>query len=143
MSQQRTLEQWLELYGQSHQNKMNKQIHQICVPVIFWTIVSFLFLLQWQNIQVGLYLAILALFFYFRLSLQVGLKMTFVFILGWGLSYWIQRQTGQLFLISVFLFFLAWIGQFIGHKIEGKKPSFFQDLQFLLIGPLWVFKKPT
>src|SRR5450830_683990 len=32
----------------------------------------------------------------------------------------------------------AWIGQFIGHKIEGKKPSFFEDLRFLLIGPLFV-----
>ena len=33
---------------------------------------------------------------------------------------------------------LAWIGQFIGHKIEGEKPSFFEDLQFLLIGPAWL-----
>ena len=33
---------------------------------------------------------------------------------------------------------IAWIGQFIGHKIEGAKPSFFEDLQFLLIGPAWV-----
>jgi uncharacterized membrane protein YGL010W len=43
------------------------------------------------------------------------------------------------------IFILAWVGQFIGHKIEGMKPSFFQDLQFLLVGPMWlmhfVFKK--
>jgi uncharacterized membrane protein YGL010W len=30
------------------------------------------------------------------------------------------------------------VGQFIGHKIEGKKPSFFKDILFLLIGPLWL-----
>jgi uncharacterized membrane protein YGL010W len=36
---------------------------------------------------------------------------------------------------------LAWIGQFYGHKIEGKKPSFLKDLEFLLIGPLWVIQK--
>ena len=36
------------------------------------------------------------------------------------------------------IFVLAWIGQFIGHKIEGEKPSFFEDLQFLLIGPDWL-----
>ena len=40
--------------------------------------------------------------------------------------------------ISLYIFVIAWIGQFIGHKIEGKKPSFFQDLQFLLIGPAWL-----
>jgi len=33
---------------------------------------------------------------------------------------------------------LAWIGQFVGHAVEGKRPSFFKDLQFLLIGPLWL-----
>ena len=36
------------------------------------------------------------------------------------------------------VFVLAWIGQFIGHLIEGKRPSFFKDLQFLLIGPAWL-----
>ena len=38
------------------------------------------------------------------------------------------------------LFVLAWVGQFIGHKIEGKKPSFFEDLQFLLVGPVWLLR---
>ena len=28
--------------------------------------------------------------------------------------------------------------QFIGHAVEGKRPSFFKDLQFLLIGPIWL-----
>lgn len=44
----------------------------------------------------------------------------------------------RLWLLSVIVFVIAWIGQFVGHQIEGKKPSFFKDLQFLLIGPLWL-----
>jgi uncharacterized membrane protein YGL010W len=40
--------------------------------------------------------------------------------------------------LSIAVFVVAWIGQFIGHKIEGKKPSFLEDLRFLLIGPLFV-----
>ncbi|MEG2033750.1 MAG: Mpo1-like protein, partial [Janthinobacterium sp.] len=40
--------------------------------------------------------------------------------------------------VSLGVFVLAWIGQFIGHQIEGKKPSFLDDLRFLLIGPLFV-----
>ena len=36
------------------------------------------------------------------------------------------------------LFVVGWLFQFIGHKVEGKKPSFFEDLQFLLIGPAWL-----
>jgi uncharacterized membrane protein YGL010W len=49
----------------------------------------------------------------------------------------ISQQMSLLF-FSLGLFSVAWIGQFYGHKVEGKKPSFFQDLQFLLIGPAWV-----
>ena len=45
---------------------------------------------------------------------------------------------GLLVTIYLSIFVIAWIGQFLGHKIEGKKPAFFKDLQFLLIGPLWL-----
>jgi uncharacterized membrane protein YGL010W len=43
-----------------------------------------------------------------------------------------------LWVISLIIFFVAWIGQFYGHKVEGKKPSFLKDIQFLLIGPAWL-----
>ena len=47
-------------------------------------------------------------------------------------------QIFPLWIFSIGVFVIAWIGQFYGHKIEGKKPSFLKDLQFLLIGPAWV-----
>ena len=49
-----------------------------------------------------------------------------------------QNYQRPLWIFSVIIFVIAWIGQFIGHKIEGKKPSFIEDLQFLLIGPAWL-----
>jgi uncharacterized membrane protein YGL010W len=42
---------------------------------------------------------------------------------------------------SVAIFVGAWMAQFIGHKIEGKKPSFFEDIQYLWVGPLFVLSK--
>ncbi len=36
------------------------------------------------------------------------------------------------------VFVLAWIGQFVGHRIEGRKPSFLEDVKFLLVGPAWL-----
>ncbi len=140
MAQKKSLQQWLSEYGESHQNPYNRILHKICVPVIFWTIVSFLYLLEIQNFPFGLLLSIVALGFYFRLSVQIGLIMMVVLAGCFYSSYWVQNQTGQLLGISAFLFVVAWIGQFVGHHIEGRKPSFLQDLQFLLIGPLWVFK---
>ncbi len=49
-----------------------------------------------------------------------------------------SRLTVPLWSVCAALFVLAWIGQFVGHAIEGKRPSFFKDVQFLLIGPLWL-----
>ncbi len=49
-----------------------------------------------------------------------------------------QAGFGPVWRSALVVFVVAWIGQFIGHKIEGKKPSFLQDLQFLLIGPVWL-----
>ena len=47
-------------------------------------------------------------------------------------------NTTELLIIYIVAFVLAWIAQFIGHEIEGKKPKFIEDIQFLLIGPAWL-----
>jgi len=145
----RSLEEWLELYAESHKNKTNKIIHNICVPVITFTVLGILWEIptpknspDYLFLNFSTLFGVMALIFYARLSLQTFLIMTiqlgFFLLICANLS-----QRGHLFTISLSLFILAWIGQFIGHKIEGKKPSFFQDIQFLLIGPIWVVKSLT
>ena len=127
----RTLEQWLSEYSVSHQNLVNKKIHWLCVPTIF---VSLLGMGISLSVWFTLVLSALVLLFYMRLSTPLFLAMgMFILIclsvmaaMPWGFKAWAA------------LFVDAWIGQFIGHKIEGKKPYFFKDLQFLLIGPAWV-----
>ena len=127
----RTLQQWLSEYAISHQNPINKKIHWLCVPTIF---VSILGMGMSLSVWFTLVLSALVLLFYIRLSTPLFMAMG-IFILiclavmaamPWGFKVWAS------------IFVIAWIGQFIGHKIEGKKPSFFEDLQFLLIGPAWV-----
>ena len=54
------------------------------------------------------------------------------------LQSWLDRQPVILWQICLGVFIGAWIGQFIGHLVEGKRPAFFKDLQFLMIGPLWL-----
>ena len=129
---QNSLQQWLDRYGESHQNHTNKRIHHICVPLIFMTIVGFLY-----NLSPALTLAVSAVVAIFYLRL--GLKPLLLFCFMLGVSVFITRFLSLSNPILLLVFILAWIGQFIGHKIEGAKPSFCEDLQFLLIGPLWVF----
>ena len=78
------------------------------------------------------------LIYYLLLSpaLAVGALLAFVALLG--VTHELARLPWPLWLTSMVIFVIAWIGQFIGHAVEGQRPSFFKDLQFLLIGPLWL-----
>ncbi|WP_340074896.1 DUF962 domain-containing protein [Leptobacterium sp. I13] len=145
----KTLEQWFDEYSVSHQNKTNKAIHYICVPAIFFSIVGLLMsiptgfienVLPFQNPFIENWataVLMLVLFFYVRLSLSMAFKIVFFAALCVFLNYQISLYL-PLWAISLGIFVVAWVGQFYGHKIEGKKPSFLKDLQFLLIGPAWV-----
>jgi uncharacterized membrane protein YGL010W len=150
----KTLTNWFSEYAESHQNKTNQSIHFVCVPLIFFSIVGMLmsipasFLaktLQINNPIVENWATItllLLMVFYIRLSFSTFLKMFIFSIICLVGNYYLSLYL-PLFYTNLIIFVLAWIGQFYGHKLEGKKPSFFKDLQFLLIGPAWVFEKLT
>ena len=146
MSGEKTANQWFDEYGESHQNKINKAIHWVAVPIIFLTVVGLLWsipvpelfssvpYLNWASIGM-----IVAILFYLRLSFSIAIGMLFVSlgclaITGWyeGVGHWAVWQ------MSLAIFVVMWVFQFIGHHIEGKKPSFFKDIQFLMIGPAWL-----
>lgn len=144
----RKIDLLLAEYGESHRNSTNKLIHWICVPLIFWTILGFISYIPTPNIylkyfgflSVASFIAlILVTVFYFRLSWRIALIMVFIMLLMEHFVSLTNVTFGKkswLFFLAVFV--ITWILQFVGHKIEGKKPSFLKDLQFLLIGPIWL-----
>ncbi len=149
----RTVEAWFDAYDHSHRHPVNKRIHWICVPLILMSTLGLLWEVPlpwvhahapysarpWAN--VASLLAAGALVFYLRLSLRLCLGMLIVASLGLGWSLLIATLFPlHAWLINLCIFGIAWAGQFVGHRIEGAKPSFFQDLQFLLIGPAWVLR---
>lgn len=126
----KTVSEWLDEYSESHQNKTNKLIHWVCVPTIFFSIVG---ILAHFSALLTTLLLVLSFIFYARLDLVLAVAMAALMLVMAWLIY--VLPVGMGFYIAIFV--LAWIGQFYGHKVEGKKPSFFKDLQFLLIGPIW------
>ncbi|MFT5139840.1 MAG: YGL010W-like membrane protein [Lysobacterales bacterium] len=143
----RNINSLLDEYSESHRNLTNKTIHWIAVPLILWAIIALLwsipfpfetgiesFPLNWATILLAL-----AQVYWFRLSLSLGLGML---LLNTMLIQFIvllpQLSSWPLWQIALLVFVGAWLLQFIGHAIEGKRPSFFKDLQFLLIGPAWL-----
>ena len=149
----KTINQWLAEYGESHQDETNKSIHWICVPVIFFTIIGLFYgiklpvhLTATIQLNVAVLMVIVISVYYFSLSRTIWIGMLLFGVMCLGLCYVIENNFPiPLWLTCIILFVLAWIGQFYGHKVEGKKPSFLKDLQFLLIGPMWlmsfVYKK--
>lgn len=135
-------------YAESHRNSTNKLIHWICVPLIFWTILGFISLIPAPHFCISYFgcmsivsfiAIILVSIFYARLSLLISLIMFFVMLLMEYFIYSVNIHVGrQSWIVFLSVFIITWILQFVGHKIEGKKPSFLKDLQFLLIGPIWL-----
>ncbi|EPF70923.1 Mpo1 family 2-hydroxy fatty acid dioxygenase [Acinetobacter rudis] len=126
----KSISEWFEEYSDSHQNQTNKMIHWVCVPTILFSIIGIL--AQWSATITALIL-VLILVFYARLDIVLAIAMSILLVLMAWLILILPFNSG----FYIALFVVAWIGQFYGHKVEGKKPSFFKDLQFLLIGPLW------
>jgi len=148
----RPVDIYFDKYAESHQNPTNKLIHWVCVPLIvfsllglFWAI-PFPYLkflgkyngfLNWASFLIGF-----SIYYYYKLSPVLSYLMLFILF---GCSYgiieldtWQKAGGPAIWQVCLVIFIISWVGQFIGHKIEGKKPSFLDDLKFLLIGPIWL-----
>lgn len=147
-SAQREVDRWLDSYAADHRNPTNVAIHWICVPLILWTAIALLWVIPvpaWLG-RAGLWAGVamfFALTFYLRLSRSLGYVMLAAFVVLGLISEVLFRSLGprHLMWLAIVVFVLAWIAQFAGHKIEGKKPSFLTDLAYLLIGPAWIMSK--
>ncbi|GAB3024477.1 DUF962 domain-containing protein [Oleiagrimonas citrea] len=144
----RDAHQWFAAYSQDHQNATNRAIHWVCVPVILWCVIAALWLIPVPPMlgRQGLWavgIMFLSFLFYYRTSRAIGLGMVVVFAAFGLIAHFAYLKLGvvRLAWLAGILFVLAWIGQFVGHKIEGHKPSFLTDLTYLLIGPAWLLGK--
>ena len=139
----KNINNWLSEYDKYHKNKINKLIHWVCVPAIMLSLFGLLSILNFNtaNYQINVLniFVIFSLLFYIRLSVSLtigmlGISIIFIILINNINNYLLNNS----FYYYIAIFIIAWTGQFIGHQIEGKKPAFFKDLQFLLIGPLWL-----
>ena len=132
----RRVDQLLAHYGESHQNPKNGAIHCVAIPLIMISLVGLMYSLHpW----VAYVFLLASMVYYARLGSWVFFG-TMAAISALAIVI-VQSLGGWLLPASVAVFVVAWIAQFVGHKIEGKKPSFFEDLQYLWVGPLFVLAK--
>ena len=131
----RRVDRLLAHYGESHQNPKNELIHFIAIPLIMLSLIGLLFALHPY-----------AAYFFMAASMVYYARLSIIFLAAMGawsaVTLALAHAMGEAaFPLSLAIFIAAWILQFIGHKLEGKKPSFFEDLQYLWVGPLFVLAK--
>ena len=135
-------------YSEDHRNAVNQRIHVIAVPAIAWSVIALLWclppLITWFQNGIWAALAMFAAWCYYnRLSRRLGLGMLAAFFVSGCLCRLLEAEIGlrNLGLLALGVFVIAWIAQFVGHRIEGRRPSFLTDLTYLLIGLLWILAK--
>lgn len=144
----RPIDRWFASYGDDHRHPVNQRIHVVCVPLILWSVIALLWCIPSPAtlFRDGVFAGVAMLgaaLFYYRHSRSLGLGMALVFV-GLGLLTRVLHTAlgpQNLAMLAAAVFVVAWIGQFVGHKVEGRKPSFLTDLTYLLIGPAWVLAK--
>ncbi len=144
----RSVNDWFDSYSSDHRHPTNILIHWMCVPAILWAVIALLWLIPVPATigRAGFWCGLVmvaALTFYWRLSRPLGAAMIVSFLLLALLTHVLYDRLGAhtLLWLALAVFALAWVGQFIGHAIEGRRPSFFTDLAYLLIGPAWLTGK--
>ena len=144
----RRVDTLLDNYSADHLNPTNQLIHVVCVPAIAWSVTAMLWAIPVPKgvLETGAW-AGLAMFFallaYWKLSRPLAAGMLVAFALTVLLNRWIAATWGVMALLwlGVGVFVVAWIAQFVGHRIEGKRPSFLTDMVYLLVGPIWTLRK--
>jgi uncharacterized membrane protein YGL010W len=148
----RTLDQFLTKYGETHRNPTNQKIHYVCVPAIFASTLALGWLLNLELLGVGapwarwvnlstVAGALILLFFYARLGARPAAWMVVWFAISVACILAIEASPAPLWAVAATVWIVAWVAQLVGHNAEGAKPSFLDDLLFLLVGPLFVLEE--
>jgi uncharacterized membrane protein YGL010W len=144
----RDMQSWLDGYSNDHQNTTNRLFHWLCVPPIVWSVIAVLWAIPVPAsfARPGAWavaVMVLAFYWYWKHSHRLAVALLIAFA-GLGLFthlLYLQLGAASLAWLALGVFVVAWIGQFIGHQFEGRRPSFLTDLAYLLIGPAWLMAK--
>ncbi|MBX9610967.1 MAG: DUF962 domain-containing protein [Burkholderiales bacterium] len=131
----RRVDQLLAHYGESHRHPGNEAIHMVAIPLIMLSLCGLLFAVHpWVAYAfIGA-----SMVYYARLS---GVFLASMAVVSALILVAVHAMGEHVLALSAAVFVGAWIAQFVGHKMEGRKPSFFEDLQYLWVGPLFVLSR--
>ena len=122
-------------YGSYHADPRNRVCHAFGIPLIVLGIMGLGHLVALGPVDLAVLAAIAVLIYYAAIDLRGALLSTVVFAILYVIAIRLAWQ------ISLGAFVLGWVFQLVGHRFEGTKPKFLENLVYLLIGPLYIFEE--
>jgi len=122
-------------YGSYHADPRNRLCHAFGIPLIVLGVLGLLASVRFGPIDLAIPVAVLVLIYYATVSPRGALVSLVLF--------------AALYLVAVHLtwawsaaaFVVGWAFQLVGHRMEGNKPKFLENLTYLAIGPLYFFEE--
>lgn len=137
------LEQLLSQYAAYHLDHKNILTHFVGIPLIVFSILCLTaragFMLSGMELTLALGLIVVTSLYYFSLDRIFAFIMLIVLLAAYPLALKIAHLEFAAWLsLSIGIFVVGWVFQFIGHFYEKKKPAFMDDVVGLAVGPLFV-----
>lgn len=137
------LERLLSQYAAYHLDHKNILTHFVGIPLIVFSILCLTaragFVLSGMELTLALGLIVVTSLYYFSLDRIFAFIMLIVLVAAYPLALKIAHLEFAAWLsLSIGIFVVGWVFQFIGHFYEKKKPAFMDDLVGLAVGPLFV-----
>ena len=136
----RNLEQQITQYAAYHRDRRNIATHFVGVPMIVFSVILALANILIGPVHLGWIGVLTAAIYYLVLDRPLGFAMAFYLFMNAVLASLIAAYTSTVagLGLAAACFIIGWAIQFVGHKYEGMKPAFTDDLIGLVIGPLFV-----
>lgn len=134
----------LSTYKSVHLNRNNVKAHVVGIPMIIWAVMVLIGQLPWQfNVTNELGITVLdvltlAVVLYYLLLHR---RLTIAAVLFFAPVFYAAKLALALpydVVLAIAVFVVGWVFQFIGHGYEKAKPAFVDDINQLLIGPLFL-----
>ncbi len=122
-------------YGAYHQERRNRACHAVGIPLIVLGVMGVAHLRTIGPIDLAIAIAAATLIYYAAIDLRGAAVSLVIFAALYALATHLTWQE------SLGAFVLGWIFQLVGHRFEGTKPKFLENLVYLAIGPLYIFEE--
>jgi len=122
-------------YASYHMDPRNRIFHSFGIPLIVLGVMGLLSQVHLGPLDLALVVAAAVIAYYAVIDFGGALLCLLVFAALYAIAVHLPWQ------LNLTAFVAGWVCQLVGHRIEGTKPKFLENLIYLLIGPLYIVEE--